>query len=433
MPTKVSFFEPHREASAFIRGKPVLSREVFDQLLPELRARAFTVTGIEAANILENLRDQIAALPEGKPWDEVKADLVETVTPFLGDAAERRAELLLRIHGFQAFQAATWRTAQLDEDTTHLQYLTMEDDRVRPAHQALDGVVLPKDDPFWETHTPPWDWGCRCRIRPLNPDQVALIREQDRNKPPEAQRVIEGPAIDQLRHGRRITPEGQAVDVTPPSQKPGGQNAFTWDPGSLALPLSQLQGRYAPEVWETFIGWARGIEIRPGLTLEDWLIVPARLSTLPEPLQTWRRLGLPRIEHWTAQPAVGYTPPRSAGLRLTRSVTVTDVLGRRVHADLKTYLHWGDPDRPKPPQDIQRRLQILDEALVALQQPHEVWMLNDQTRVYLRKIAEEKKPALVAVLVDPGDEVRTFFMTRDLKWSNSLRTGVRLWPKEGGQ
>lgn len=221
--------------------------------------------------------------------------------------------------------------------------------------------------------------------------------------------------------------------MTPPSQKPDGQNAFAWDPGSLVVPLSQLKRRYAPEVWDTFVAWARSIRIRPGLTLEDWLIVPARLSTLPEALQSWHRLGLSRIEDWTARPGVGYTPPRAAGLHLTRSVTVTDVLGRTVHADLKTYLHWADPGRPKPPDDIQRRLQVLDEALLALQEPHEVWMMNDQTRVYLRKIEQEKKPALIIVLVDPGDEVRTFFMTRDLKWSNSLRTGIRLWPKEGGQ
>ena len=271
MAATLQFQAPHREAAAFLRGKPALARAVFDQLLPELRARAFTVTGLEGANMLERLRDELAALPEGKPWEEVKGGVVDALTPHLGEGAERRAELLLRIHGFQAFQAATWRAAQLDADTTHLQYLTMEDARVRPAHAALDGVILPKDDPFWETHTPPWDWGCRCRIRPLNPDLVELIRRRDAAKPPEQQRVLEGPVLEQLRHGTRITPEGQRVDVTPPSARPGGENAFAWNPRDLELDLETLRGRYTPEVWAVFAAWARQTELRPGLTVWRWL------------------------------------------------------------------------------------------------------------------------------------------------------------------
>nr|WP_294866550.1 hypothetical protein [uncultured Pseudogulbenkiania sp.] len=34
----------------------------------------------------------------------------------------------------------------------------------RPEHRLLEGVVLPKTHPFWPTHTPPLDYGCRCKL-----------------------------------------------------------------------------------------------------------------------------------------------------------------------------------------------------------------------------------------------------------------------------
>lgn len=43
-----------------------------------------------------------------------------------------------------------------------LRYDTAGDDRVRHDHAIYDGIVRPKDDPFWDSHFPPCDWGCRC-------------------------------------------------------------------------------------------------------------------------------------------------------------------------------------------------------------------------------------------------------------------------------
>jgi len=44
------------------------------------------------------------------------------------------------------------------------EYVTMRDDRVRPAHRALDRTTLPKNDPFWFKYWPPNGWNCRCQV-----------------------------------------------------------------------------------------------------------------------------------------------------------------------------------------------------------------------------------------------------------------------------
>ena len=46
-------------------------------------------------------------------------------------------------------------------------YVTVGDDRVRPAHWAMEGTTLPKEDSFWDTNTPPNGWNCRCTAIPL--------------------------------------------------------------------------------------------------------------------------------------------------------------------------------------------------------------------------------------------------------------------------
>jgi SPP1 gp7 family putative phage head morphogenesis protein len=261
---------PHAEAIALIKGKAVVPRRVFDQLLPELRARAFTVTGIEGANALQRIRDTIAALPAGQNYEDVKKSLVDELDPYLGDGADQRAELLLRTHGFQAFQAANWRTAQEDEDTTHLQYLATEDDRVRDSHLALNGLILPKNDPFWDTHTPPWEWGCRCRVRAMNPDLVDAARQADEKLNPDQRLVVAGAALDQLRMGTLVR-DGQTFNVLPPAQKASEGTPYQWHPSNLKLPLADLAKRYDANTFNTFAEFAKRQMLNQGYSLWDYL------------------------------------------------------------------------------------------------------------------------------------------------------------------
>ena len=76
MPNFLFTPSPDKDAQRFLSGKAVVSRAVFDGLLPELRPYAFTVAGVENAQLLKKLRDRIAELPAGADWDEIKADQI---------------------------------------------------------------------------------------------------------------------------------------------------------------------------------------------------------------------------------------------------------------------------------------------------------------------------------------------------------------------
>ena len=46
------------------------------------------------------------------------------------------------------------------------EYRTVGDDKVRPEHAALNGLVLPANDPRWRKIYPPNGWNCRCYVVP---------------------------------------------------------------------------------------------------------------------------------------------------------------------------------------------------------------------------------------------------------------------------
>lgn len=64
-----------------------------------------------------------------------------------------------------ASMAARWEDQQDDGGGRYLlQYRTAGDSKVRPAHQALNGITLPSSDPFWDKYYPPNGFNCRCTV-----------------------------------------------------------------------------------------------------------------------------------------------------------------------------------------------------------------------------------------------------------------------------
>lgn len=135
-------------------------------------------------------------------------------------------------------------------------YNSAQDAHVRDSHRALDGVVLPHDDPFWTTHWPPWDYGCRCTTVGLSRSDVEDIAAEDQKKPAD-QRSILSP--DQRRimstSGYLVRGPTTNIDVRSPRDR-GRPDAYSWQPGELRLPVADLRKRYEAPVWSAFESFA---------------------------------------------------------------------------------------------------------------------------------------------------------------------------------
>lgn len=178
MPVKIDALNlPSVEAIAFLRNKLNIPTEHWDDFVGDLHAKGFAVAGAVKADLLREFHEAIEEmLEEGGS---------------IGDFRERFDDIVAR-HGWMYNGERGWRTrviydnnlrtahmagrwAQIQETKEtrpYLQYRTAGDEQVRPEHRDWDGTVLPVDDPFWDTHYPPNDYGCRCTIRTLSVRQI---------------------------------------------------------------------------------------------------------------------------------------------------------------------------------------------------------------------------------------------------------------------
>lgn len=65
-------------------------------------------------------------------------------------------------------------------DKKLLKYRTVEDPNVRHSHAELNGIIRPKDDPFWNTYAPLNGWNCRCYLQELDAGNITDVEKLDK-------------------------------------------------------------------------------------------------------------------------------------------------------------------------------------------------------------------------------------------------------------
>ncbi len=143
---------------------PVLAEDYY-ALEAELRPKFFTVSRIEALDVIADVhRALYRALEEGKTLTQFQEEFDPEALSSLSD---HHLETVFRTNIQTAYYAG-YREALSDpgmaQEFPYLQYITAGDDRVRPAHAAMDGYVAPINDPIWKEWFPPNGFNCRCDV-----------------------------------------------------------------------------------------------------------------------------------------------------------------------------------------------------------------------------------------------------------------------------
>lgn len=130
---------------------------------------ALGVVDGEAASITakvgEALRDSLAA-GEGVRQGVARIRQAFTAAGVV-PGANHRLESLFRTQTQLAYSAGRMTSLAdpaVDEILWGFEYVTVGDDRVRPAHAEMDGVKRPREDPLWSAWTPPNGYNCRCAV-----------------------------------------------------------------------------------------------------------------------------------------------------------------------------------------------------------------------------------------------------------------------------
>jgi hypothetical protein len=180
------FRRPFAEQVAFFRGKlgNLVPTATWRDLWKSAHDRAFMVAGAAKADLLADLAAAV---------DKAIAD-GETLQGFrkrFGEIVERRGW-----HGWTGEETAAgraWRTriiyqtnlstsyaagrlAQLKEaGVKYWVYRHSGAEHPRLQHKLWNGLTLPADHPFWQSHYPPNGWGCGCRVVGASGPETARI------------------------------------------------------------------------------------------------------------------------------------------------------------------------------------------------------------------------------------------------------------------
>ncbi len=95
-----------------------------------------------------------------------------------------------------ARMAANWKKFEEKKDIfPNIEYMLSRANEKRPEHLEFVGTIRPIDDSWWNTHTPPIDWGCQCWIRQTRADVTPVPQDE-----------IEVPEIFQNNPGKTAEP-----------------------------------------------------------------------------------------------------------------------------------------------------------------------------------------------------------------------------------
>jgi SPP1 gp7 family putative phage head morphogenesis protein len=91
-----------------------------------------------------------------------------------------------------AYGHGRWQQQQRNKaKRPYLMYSAINDSRVRPAHLALNRIVLPIDHPFWLTHYPPVGFRCRCSCTALTEKEALKYGITPDDKLPEVAEALD--------------------------------------------------------------------------------------------------------------------------------------------------------------------------------------------------------------------------------------------------
>jgi SPP1 gp7 family putative phage head morphogenesis protein len=164
----------------------------------------------KASSLMKAVSDAVSTGEIPKAFDRGGALIGKIITTGLDQEDPRIAfQASLR----SAYSAGRYQRAMesIDEEPYFI-YRSMRDDRVRASHVVLNGIALPKADPFWNLRYPPNGWRCRCKAYSI--DEAGLGKLERAG----VQVVREAPEEAMLNYINKTTGEKQTL---PASVEPG--------------------------------------------------------------------------------------------------------------------------------------------------------------------------------------------------------------------
>ena len=376
--------------------------EIVTELSPKIKAQSFFSARVAEAHILDRLREvsdrySRGEIGLGEARNELKDFLsAEGYDPHKGGlknlASTARLNLILKQNAAMANAAAEWKRMHSPEAMKvfpYVRYCARGDSKTRSEHADLDGRIFRKDDPFLATHTPPWEFNCRCYLEE--------VTEAEANRTPDliqAPTPAEEVTVDS-RSGFRFDPAKAFEEFDVSAVK---------DPETRADIREEAEIEFGSQVKFSSAGgevFTAQFEKKDFHTFED--------DNLP-PASAWRDNDLP-------------SPPRRDDPKKVRTTLSTgqhveSISGEDVVFDNTLFDDW----QGKSAKEIEDRLALLPAAVETVRAPLEIWDQGDQHGFIkaFRKQTGGVRGCLVFVM--GNHKAKTYFL-KDLNALDKARKG----------
>ena len=202
---------PFAEMVRFFLRKLNLPTDHWTDIYTREHDWSFVVAGANRDALVTDFRAAVdKAITEGTTLEEFRQDFDRIVAAHGWDyngGRDWRSRVIYETNLNTAYAAGRYEQLQAAPywQYVHADWVT----NPRHQHLAWDGLVLRRDDPWWQTHYPPNGWGCQCGVRGLWPRDLAAMGKEAPDKAPEVhlverligQRNPRGPRLVQVPEG----------------------------------------------------------------------------------------------------------------------------------------------------------------------------------------------------------------------------------------
>ena len=177
------------EALEYAHNKKIVLPSEFYSMDLKTRQMATTVSFLSSLEQIETVIKAVnKSIADGGTFNDFQKLIAESeiILP------KHYLDNVFRTNIQNAYGHGRWQQQQRNKDKRqYLMYSAINDSRVRPAHLALNRIVLPIDHPFWLTHYPPLSFRCRCTVIALTEKQALKYGITSDDKLPEVAEALD--------------------------------------------------------------------------------------------------------------------------------------------------------------------------------------------------------------------------------------------------
>ena len=191
-----------KAATNYIKNKKLNPAFSYKDVWREEHATSFTVAKVLQRDVLSDMHNAaLKAIEKGQSFDSFKKNIIptlqekgwmsrevtdpvtgRTVTTHLG--SDRRLKTIYNVNMRSAYQKGQYDRTMASDLHPYLMYRVGPSVKHREEHLNWDGLVLDKNDPWWDSHFPPNGWGCKCYTRAVTERQKQKFEAEGLPVPP---------------------------------------------------------------------------------------------------------------------------------------------------------------------------------------------------------------------------------------------------------